>query len=58
MKTSEAQKRAVARYDAANTLRISIKLNRNTDADLVKALEETDNKQQLIKDAVRAYIDK
>lgn len=58
MKTSEAQRRAVARYDAANTLRISIKLNRNTDADLVKALEASDNKQQLIKDAVRAYIEK
>jgi hypothetical protein len=32
-----------------------LKLNRNTDADLIEMLEAADNKQALIKEALRKY---
>lgn len=54
--TSEAQKRAQKKYDAANTVFIGIKLNRGTDADIIAALEKAENRQGLIKAALRAYI--
>lgn len=54
-KTSKAQKDAVARYDAANTVSMSIKLNRKTDADLIEMLESADNRQGMIKEALRAW---
>ena len=47
-----------ARYDAANTLRINIKLNLRTDADLIAALDAAPAKQTLIKQALRAYLGK
>lgn len=47
-----------ARYDAANTLRINVKFNRKTDADLIAALDAAPAKQTLIKQALRAYIEK
>lgn len=47
-----------ARYDAANTTRITIKFNRRTDADLIAALDAAPAKQTLIKQALRAYIGK
>lgn len=53
---SEAQARATKKYEAENVVRISVKLNRNTDADILKALEESENKQGLIKESIRAYI--
>lgn len=55
MKTTEARKRANAKYDKANTIRYSIKLNKNTDAALIKKLAETNNKQGLIKKLLRAH---
>lgn len=42
-----------ARYDAANTRRINIKLNRKTDADIIEMLEAAESKQALIKQALR-----
>lgn len=44
-----------ARYDAANTTRITIKLNLKTDADILQQLEKADSKAGLIKSALRAY---
>lgn len=44
-----------ARYDAANTTRITIKLNRRTDADILAALDAAESKAGLIKKALRAY---
>lgn len=44
-----------ARYDAANTTRITIKLNRRTDADILAALAAAESKAGLIKKALRAY---
>ena len=51
--TTEAQKKAVAKYDAANTTRISLKLNNTTDSDILNYLNRTLNKQGFIKAAIR-----
>ena len=51
---SEAQKRALERYDAANTVQVKLKLNRNTDADIIAKLEAADSKQGYIKRLIRA----
>ena len=45
-----------AKYDAANTVQIRLKLNRKTDADILRLLESVDNKQGLIKQLLREYI--
>ena len=45
-----------AKYDAANTVQIRLKLNRKTDADILQLLESVDNKQGLIKQLLREYI--
>ena len=50
---SEAQKRAAAKYDAANTRQITLKLNLATDADIIRRLEESGNKQGYIKELIR-----
>ena len=55
---SDAQKRAVSRYDAANTRQIKIKLNLKTDADILERLSEVDNRQGYIKDLIRQDIEK
>ena len=58
MKTSEAQKRAQAKYDAANTKQVRLKLNIKTDADILEKLESVPNKQGYIKELIRADIKK
>ena len=55
---SEAQRRAVAKYDAANTKQIKIKLNLIWDADILRKLESVDKKQTYIKDLIRQDISK
>lgn len=37
--STEAQKRASAKYDASNTVRITLKLNKKTDADIIQKLD-------------------
>ncbi len=39
-----------------NTMRLSIKINRKKEADLVSALEQSNNMQGFIKNALRYYI--
>lgn len=51
--TSEAQKKASAKYDTNNTIQIKMKLNINTDADIIRQLEQADNKQGYIKRLIR-----
>lgn len=46
------------RYDKANTVRVAIKLNKNTDADILEYLEKSGNKQGLIKALIRKEIEK
>ena len=56
--TSEAQKRAVARYDKTHTTGVYLKLNLETDADILTKLERTDNVQGYIKSLIRRDIAK
>ena len=56
--TSESNKRAAAKYDAANTTQIKLKLNLKTDADILKRLEDVGNKQGYIKSLIRQDIEK
>lgn len=52
--STEAQKRASAKYDASNTVRITLKLNKKTDADIIQKLESEPNKNAYIKSKLRA----
>ena len=54
--TSDAQLRANAKYDAANTKRFGVKLNLTTDADVIELLDTCASKQGLLKLLLREYI--
>ena len=56
MTTSKAQLRAQAKYDKDNTVQIKLKLNKRTDADIIKRISEADNKQGYIKELIRLDI--
>lgn len=56
MATTEAMKRAVRRYDDANTKQIILKLNLKTDADILAKLDSVENRQGYIKELIRADI--
>jgi len=53
---SEAQKKASARWDAANTIQVKLKLNKRTDADILQKLSSVSSKQGYIKELIRADI--
>ena len=50
---TEAKRKASAKYDKFNTKIFAIKLNKNTDADLIRLLESQDNIQGYIKECLR-----
>ena len=52
-KTTEAQKRANAKYDKENTIQKMIKLNKNTDKDIIQYLNTLPNFQGEIKRLIR-----
>lgn len=52
-KTSEARRRANAKYDSEHTRQYRLKLNINTDADVIQKFDETKNVQGYIKKLVR-----
>ena len=54
--TSEAQLRASEKYDKLNTKQVVLKLNKKTDADILKHLDSLDNKQGYIKKLIRKDI--
>ena len=57
--TTEAQKRAQKKYDEANKDKfrmIHLKLNRETDSDIIEKLEQSENIQGYIKELIRADI--
>lgn len=54
--TTEAQKRASAKYDKANTVVISIKLSKKYDVDILQQLDKVPSKQGYIKDCIRTAI--
>ena len=53
MPSSEAQRKASAKYDAANTVQFKIKLNKNNDGDMIDYLKGLDNRQGHLKDLIR-----
>lgn len=53
---TESLKKAVAKYDKANTKQVHLKLNIKTDKDILEQLEKVDNKQGYIKALIRADI--
>ena len=53
MKSTEAQKKAAAKYDKVNTRLIQLKLNKKTDADILDHLDSLSNKQGYIKELIR-----
>lgn len=53
---TEAQKTASYKYDKNNTKRIALKLNLNTDADILQKLSEEKNVQGYIKKLIRSDI--
>ena len=55
---SKADSEAKARWDAANTRQIKMKLNLRTDADILKRLDEVRSIQGYIKALIRADIEK
>ena len=57
--TTEAQKRAQKKYDEASRDKwrmIHLKLNKETDADIIQKLESSENIQGYIKSLIRADI--
>lgn len=56
--TSEAQKKASAKYDNKATKQIKLKLNLTTDSDILSKLDSVDNKQGYIKNLIRMDINK
>lgn len=55
---TKARLRANAKYDATNTKRLCMKLNLNTDKDILDKLRSVDNMQGYIKRLIRADIAK
>lgn len=53
MAVSDAQKRAQVKYDAGQTVQIKMKLNKKTDADILRKLNSVANKQGYIKKLIR-----
>lgn len=57
-KTPEYQLRAGAKYDATHTKKFGMKLNLNTDADIIARLEEVGAIQTYIKRLIREDIER
>ena len=55
MAASQAAIKAQAKWDKEHTKSFCIKLNLETDKDIVQALLSVPNKQEYIKQALRAY---
>lgn len=55
---TKAQIKAQAKYDAANTKQVHLKLNRNTDWDVIDKLNSVPSKQGYIKKLIRADLEK
>jgi hypothetical protein len=49
----ENKYKAQARYDKKNTVSVSLKFNKKTDADILERLDEVNSKQGYIKTLVR-----
>lgn len=55
---TEAQIKALARYDAKNTRQVHLKPNRRNDWDVLKKLDSVPSKQGYIKQLIRADLNR
>lgn len=55
---TEAQRRAVAKYNAKQTVQFIIRLNKETDKALIDKLKSVKNRQGYIKALIKADIEK
>lgn len=55
-KTKQEIYRQIDEWQKTNIKRIVIKLNKRTDADILKELEKKESVQGYIKEAIRAYM--
>lgn len=53
---TESSKKAREKYDKKNTVLVSLKLNRKTDADILEYIEKQKNKQGTIKEIIRSWL--
>lgn len=56
--STEAQKRASKKYAQSMTTTVALKLNRKTDADIIRYLEGVDNKAGYLKELIRSDMSK
>ena len=52
----ESKRKASAKYDAENTKMVSVKLNRNTDRDILDQIARVNNVSQYLKTLIRKDI--
>ena len=55
---TEAQIKAVYKYDREHTRQVHLKLNRRTEVDVLEKLDSVPNKQGYIKGLIRADIER
>ena len=58
MKKQNSHAQAAHKYNKANTVQIPIRLNKNTDADILAHLESVQSKQGYIKELIRRDINR
>lgn len=56
MTYTKALYKAQKKYEENNCCRVGLKFNRKTDHDILSVLDDLDNKQAFIKDAIREKI--
>ena len=52
------QTKAQTEWDKKHTVMVTMKLNKNQDADIIEVLEQAESRQGYIKQAIRAYMNK
>lgn len=50
---TEAQRRAIVKYDKNNIKRVVLKLNKKTDTDIIECLDHQDNVNGFLKKIIR-----
>lgn len=56
--TTEAEKRAIAKYNKANTTQVVIRLNNRTDTDVIRHLKQQESQAGYIKMLIRKDMQK
>ena len=51
---TDAKRKAIAKYDASNTRQFHLKLNKNTDAEIIQHLDRQQNIQGYLKELINA----